>query len=137
MNLFALTIGAVSIVNPTLYATVRRSAGYTTGADGSQAPAYRTFNNVPVQVQALSNEELRQVDGLNLQGNKCAIYAGGDYAGLVRLVGLGGDLFTFDNRVWLVVTVLENWGALLAPDGWVKLALVQQMDTASASSVCS
>jgi hypothetical protein len=137
MNLFALTIGAASIVNPTLTATVRRSAGYTTGDDGSQVPAYRIFNNIPVQVQALSNEELRQVDGLNLQGNKCALYVSGDYAGLVRLIGLGGDLFTFDNRVWLVVTVLENWGALNAPDGWVKLALVQQMDAASTSPVCS
>jgi hypothetical protein len=137
MNLFALTVGAASIVNPTQYATVRRSAGYTTADDGSQQPAYRTFNSVPVQVQALSNDEVHQMDGLNIQGNKSAIYAGGDYAGVVRLSGAGGDLFTIGGSVWLVVTVLENWGALGSPDGWVKLALVQQMDSAGAATVCS
>jgi len=127
MNLFALSGNAIAVVNPRRTATVKRSAGYSVAEDGSQVPAYRIYYNVPVQVQALSNDELHQIEGMNIQGNKCAAYVAGDYVGIVRLYGAGGDIFTIDNQIWLVVTVLENWGPPGDVDGWVKLALTNQL----------
>jgi len=121
MSLQDIAFGAVAVINPPVLATIMQATGYTIDDDGSQVPSYATFNDVPVQMQALSNDEIHQVEGLNLQGNKQAVYlAGSDWSGLVRNAGKGGDLFVIGGDTWLVATVLENW-----PD-WVKLALVQQ-----------
>jgi len=128
MNLFGIAHSAVAVINPHRYATIKRSNGYTVDATGRQVPAYITVPNVLVQVQALSNDELHMLEGLNLQGNKCAVYLYGDFAGLVRKTGQGGDLFILDGATWLATIVLENWGAPDCPDGWVKLALTQQTD---------
>lgn len=120
MNLHAMVAPAIAVVNPTIYGQIKRSTGYTTAADGTRIPTYAVIDNVPMQVQALSNDELRQLEGLNLQGNKEAVYLYGQYAGLVRVNQQGGDLLLFSGNTWLAVTVLENW-----PD-WTKLAVVMQ-----------
>ena len=127
MNLVGLTNGIIGMVNPLSVATIRRSNGYTIADDGSQVPAYRVFTNVPVEVQALSNDDLHQLEGMNIQGNKCAVYLTGDYGGIVRAQGAGGDIFIIAGQTWLASIVLENWGEPGAPDGWVKLALTQQL----------
>lgn len=122
MNLRSMTALAVATINPLVLVTIEKSSGYGTLPDGQQVPQYTTFANVPAQIQALSNDELKQVDGLNLQGNKQAIYFNGQWAGIVRADHAGGDLITFpDGTKWLVVIVLENW------TDWTKLAVVQQL----------
>jgi len=80
--------------------------------------AMTTALTLLADIQALSTKDLRQIDGLNLQGTLRAIYLNGAVAGLVRPTQQGGDIITFpDGTVWLVNQVLEPW-SLTA--GWCK-----------------
>lgn len=119
MNLHQMVSGAIGSINPFIPAIMLQSTGYTTAADGSRTP---TFDEIPVsiQVQALSTDDLRQLDGLNIQGQKNGVYLSGNWNGVVRVGKQGGDLIQFGGQTWLAVTVLENW-----PD-WTKLAVVLQ-----------
>lgn len=149
MNLQAITAGAVGANNPNVAGVLLRSAGYTTGDDGSQVPAYAPPVLLSCQVQGLTNKDLKQMDGLNIQGVKRAIYMQGDVRGVSSVQGGGGDLITFaSSRIgefivgtsaingaaipapdlidttWLVVTVLETWGT-----GWCKVGVTLQGGT--------
>lgn len=76
---------------------------------------------VTAQIQALSFRDIAQMDGLNIEGTRRAIYFYGRIEGLVRPEGRGGDLVYFpDGTVWLVAIVLEQW-----PD-WCKVAATLQ-----------
>jgi hypothetical protein len=124
MNLHGLATGAIGIVNPFVPGTVQVSDGYATAADGEQVPAYQTFPDVSMQVQALTFKDLQQLDGLNLNGTQRAIYMNGRADGVVRSLMKGGDLVTLTNGpnagVWLVTLMLEQW-----PD-WAKAAVTLQ-----------
>jgi hypothetical protein len=120
MNLHQIVSGAIGVVNPHVIAQLYQSTGYTTADDGTQMPSYAAPVRASVQVQALSSDELKLVDGLNVQGNKQAIYLNGNWQGLVRPDHRGGDLIKLGDTTYLVITVLESW-----PD-WTKLAVVLQ-----------
>lgn len=94
----------------------------TSTADGRRVPTYEAITNVPAQVQPMSHDDLAQVEGLNLQGQKTSIYLNGKWAGLVRGTGSPGPLFVINGVTWAVATILEDW-----PD-WTKAALVRQLD---------
>lgn len=83
-----------------------------------------TVFNVRAQVQALSFKDLTQIDGLNLNGTKRAIYVNNRLDGIVRPDGKGGDLITIPSGVskgvWLIAMVLEQW-----PD-WCKVVATLQ-----------
>ena len=121
MTLHAVASAIVSAVNPMITGTVRVSTGSTTGGDGKQTPTYATINNVTMQVQALTSGDLRQLDGLNIQGVKHSVYLYGEIEGIARARGKGGDLLTFRGRDWLVVAVLESWNGR-----WSKVAITEQ-----------
>jgi hypothetical protein len=90
--------------------------GQTVGSE-----AMTSALTVPGQVQSMTFSDLHQVDSLNLQGIKRAIYLNGRIDGLVRKDNKGGDLITRPNgEIWLVVLVLEYW-----PD-WCKVAVTLQ-----------
>jgi len=130
MNLHGIASGYVSAVNPMVACSVEISIGSTQNADYSPAPAYAAPITIMGQVQSLTFSDLRQLDGLNLQGTKRAIYLLGDVEGLVRKDNKGGDLITMPNgNVWLVAMVLEAWlhdaGNPNEP-GWVKVAVTLQ-----------
>jgi hypothetical protein len=125
MNLHGMARRAISAVNPETPVSIQQSTGaYTVTADGTRVPQYTTIAS-SAQIQSLTADELRQVDGLNLQGVKRAAYINGDYAGVVRASAQGGDLFNIANGVhrgtWRVVLAIETW-----PD-WCKVALCQQV----------
>lgn len=121
MNLHGIVAGAISAVNPMVPVTVQASTGYVTGADGKRTPTYAAPVAANGQVQELTTRDLRQLDGLNVQGSMRAIYLDGFVSGAVRVTKQGGDLITFeDGSVWLTTNVLEQW-----PD-WVKVAVTLQ-----------
>lgn len=123
MNLHLIAGNTLAGINPWVSAAIRKSAGYTTAADGSRAPI-SSPEPVQVKVQALTSKELAQVDGLNIQGEKRAIYAQGNYGGMVRADGTGGEEITLpDGSKWLNICTLENW---FLTSGWVKMAVVRQ-----------
>ena len=129
MNLQSLAANIVQAVSPALAVQWSRSAGYTTNPDGSRVPAFSAPVTLQGQVQALTSDELHQISGLNVQGEKLAIYCNGAVRGASVPDGIGGDTFTLpDGSRWLVLTVLEDWGRI---DGWTKAAIVRQQVNAS------
>ncbi len=121
LNLHNIISGAIGAVNPFVLATWRQSTGYTTNADGTRTSA-TTDTVVYIQVQALNAGELRQLEGLNIQGIRKAIYMDNRGQGVVRVGKLGGDMFKFYGQTWLAVSILENWSQ------WTKIAVVEQLD---------
>ena len=125
MNLHNIVAPMIAKVNPWVTATMQSSNGYTTNPDGSRVPVYLASQTVKVQMQALQYNDLQQISGLNIQGERHAMYLNGRWDGVVRPDGKGGDLITLaDGSRWLVALVLENWSYSA---GWSKLCVTRQM----------
>lgn len=120
MNLRAIANSATQSINHNTPITVKVSSGYTIDpVTRRQVPAY-TVETGQANIQALDGKDLKQMDGLNIQGTIRAAYLYGNLAGVVRPDSKGGDLVEFNSQSWLVVKVLETW-----PD-WCKVAIVYQ-----------
>ena len=124
MDLFGIATAAIQVVNPNVPATLTPLVGYTTDSSGHRAPTPSTPQSVMVQVQPLTMRDLRQVEGLNLNGTLRAIYIRGVANATVRVSGLGGELVTLTDGpnagTWLVNQVLEQW------ETWVKCCVTLQ-----------
>lgn len=120
MDLRTISNGVSNAVNPNITVTVLASTGYTIGTGRKQIPSYADPVTGPAQVQALDNMELRQLDGLNIQGTIRGIYLRGALAGVIRPDSKGGDIVNIGSQVWLTVKVLESWPL------WSKCAIVYQ-----------
>lgn len=124
INVRAIANRRIQLVNENIPATLLKSTGYTTDAAGHRVP---TFSRVAVTIQnqAASNEDLKQTDGLNLQGTLRTVSIAGDLQGVIRAGNTGGDLLQFPdstgtNRQWLVTHVLETWPT------WCRVLVVMQ-----------
>ena len=122
MDLRGLANGVTSTVNPNVTVTVLRSTGYTIGAGRKQIPSYAAAVTGPGQIQALDANDIKQLDGLNIQGTIRAIYLRGVLAGVIRPDSTGGDIVQINDQTWLVVKVLEGWPT------WTKAAICLQGD---------
>ena len=120
MNLRGIASRATAGVNPFVSVTVRRSAGYIIGQGRRQVPAYDEPVTGQAKIQALEGKDLKQLDGLNIEGTCRAIYLHGNLAGVIRPKSQGGDIIEFNGEQWLVVKVLESWPS------WTKCAIVLQ-----------
>lgn len=127
MDLRGIANSVSASVNPNKTVTVLRSDGFTVGAGARQVPKYAAPVTGPAQIQALDANDIKQLDGLNIQGTTRAIYLRGVLAGVVRPDEKGGDLIQIKDPVsgavletWLVVKVLEGWPT------WTKAAIVRQ-----------
>lgn len=120
MNLHGIVAGAIGRVNPHISALYMPSSGFTTGADFKQVPSYDGPISITVQVQALTVEDLKKLDNLNIQGSTTSAYLYGLAQGVVRDDSKGGDLLVFNGFEWLVTAILEAW-----PD-WCKVSLARQ-----------
>jgi hypothetical protein len=126
MNLHNIVAPCIAVINPMLTASIQVSTGYTTGSDGLTTPAYAPAVNVQVQMQSLTYNDLYQLDGMDINGEKHAMYINGNWEGVVRPDGKGGDIITMPNGdVYLVAQILENWADT---DGWTKVAVTRQMN---------
>lgn len=128
MNLHAIVSPAIGVVNPPVFCALMISTGYTIQPDGTQSPTYATFNDVPVQVQALGYTDLIKMGGLNIEGTRRKGYFYGNIEGVDRQAIKGGDLVmmpslpTFPGpTTWLVAQVLEHF------EGWTSVALTLQL----------
>ena len=122
MDLRSLANVVSSTVNPNETVTVLRSDGYVIGAGAKQIPQYAAPVTGPAQVQALDGSDLKQIEGLNIQGVLRAIYLRGNLAGVIRPNQTGGDIVQRASgaETWLVVKVLETWPT------WTKAVIVLQ-----------
>ncbi len=123
MFLHDIVKGAIGMVNANMDATLYRSKGASVIHTFVKAE-YEDPVTIQVQIQSLSNNELKQVDFVNLQGERKAIYAGIQLYGIDRVRGVGGDIIEIMGRRWLVVQRLEGW----ENSNWCKVAVTAQMD---------
>lgn len=126
MNLRAIANQATQRINPNINILWKVSNGYTTSSDGSRVPVY-IERNVIGQVQAVSGEALKHIDGLNISGVMRSVYVYGDMQAVVRESQKGGDRLVFkqtpqskEASEWKVVHVIETW-----PD-WCQVIVVLQ-----------
>jgi hypothetical protein len=125
MNLHGIVRGAIRTINPDIVIPLLRSAGYTTGADGKQVPAFTVLSG-PAQVQATSGKDVERMNNLSIQGVMRTVYLYGKWSGIVRADKTGGDILNFPQmpgapaQSWKVVNVKEQW-----PD-WVCVIVVLQ-----------
>lgn len=125
MDLHGIVRGAITTVNPDTQMTWRRSQGYSNaaGSGGKVVLSYLPDQTVMGQAQALDADDLKQIDGLNLEGVKQAVYLYGNVQGLVRADSKTGDLLVFpqrgrsDAQSWRIIHVFETW-----PD-WCKVGV--------------
>lgn len=111
-----------SAINPNVAVMLRQSSGYTVDpVTRKQVPSYADTAGYG-NLQALDGDDLRQLDGLNIQGTLRALYLYGDAAGVIRPDQRGGDTVTINGKTWLVVKVLEHWDN----PTWAKVALNYQ-----------
>ena len=123
MDIFGMARSATAIINPPVLATISRSIGYTTATDGTRTPDYTTITGIKADVQPMTAQDLHQVDGLNMGGEKVTIFLSGELLGVLRTGQNGGDIVELPNgKKYLVVLVLEQWGSV-----WVKVAGVLQL----------
>lgn len=121
MDLYGLTTSAIGVVNPLDPLSIQVSTGSTIAGDGTPTPTYADPITLPGQVQPLTFKDLKQLEGLNIQGSLKAIYIDGHINGIVRSKGKGGDLITDPHgNVWLVTQVLEFW------HDWCRVAVTLQ-----------
>ena len=121
MNLHSIVSGVISSINPMTDVTIQVSAGYTIAPDGKQVPAYTTLTGIKGQKQALSYGDIQRINGLNIQGVTEKMYLTGNFEGVFRALGKGGDLISFNGRTYLVNIVFERW-----PD-WCCVGLTMQV----------
>ena len=122
MDLRSLANSVSSTINPNETVTILRSTGFSIGAGQRQIPSYALPVTGAAQIQALDGDDLKQLDGLNIQGVMRAIYLRGAMAGVIRPNNVGGDIVQRGNpsQNWLVVKVLETWPT------WTKAAICLQ-----------
>ena len=113
-NVRALVNPFTQVTNPNIAIAWEQSNGYTTDGAGKRTPQFTTVY-VQAQIQALSAQDLRHVDGLNISGVMRSVYIYGNVAGIVRTDQQGGDILQFAEipggtvKNWLVSTVVETW----------------------------
>jgi hypothetical protein len=134
INLHAAVRGAITAVNPDIFASWLESLAATAGTDYRPAPTYTRHDGVRIQVQALSGKELQHPAMLSVQGVMRGVYMFGTVQGVSKPQAKGGDLLQFPMVAggavlrWLVVAELEQWD----PAGsWSKVAVVLQDDPAT------
>lgn len=122
INVRAMANAATQTVNPNEMVTILRSTGSTVGRGGKQQPSYDAPVTGPAQIQALDSDDLKQLEGMNIQGVIRAIYLRGVMAGVIQPKQEGGDLVKRNNETetWLVTKVLETWPT------WTKAVIVLQ-----------
>lgn len=107
-------------------ATLKASAGDIENNDGSVTPQY-TVSTVEIEVQAMSSQDLQQIENISQQGDMRAVYVRGAVRALNRPLQVGGDILTFYGSDWLVTQQLEEWGA----GEWSKVLVTRQMPSTS------
>lgn len=122
MDLRSMANSSTSIINSNVLVTVYQSIGYSIESGAKQIPTYSNGITGYAQIQAMDSEELKQLDGLNIQGVVRQIYLRGLLAGVIRPNQVGGDLIRIKNQNWLVIKVMETW-----PD-WTRAVIVLQGD---------
>ena len=120
-NIRSIVRGAITSVNPDTAILLQLNQNWTRSPDGKRTPTLGAPVQMTGQLQALSYDDIRHADNMNVQGVRRALYIDGVVEALVRPDRKGGDIVTTpDGRVWLVALVVENW------EPWTKCIITLQ-----------
>ena len=108
MNIHGLAVGLVGLVNANRDIIHKKYNGLTQNDHFEQTPNY-TEVTIQAQIQALSSDQLKAVNHLNLQGELYSVITAAQLRGVSRVDQQGGDLLFFDGYNWLVVNVDETF----------------------------
>ena len=123
VNLRRVANLATSRINPNVSIGYRRYAGYAIGADGTPSPTYDPQTSVVAQVQSLGKKEVDHLSSLRISNCERMVYVNFQLQATDRVEQTGGDLLTFEGRVWQVEAILEGWTTA----GWSRAAVSKQM----------
>ena len=124
MNLNSIVASLIGSVNPRETVTVYRSLGNAISPDGMRSPSYSAGIVVIAQIQAQPTNDLQHMNGILITGERVVMYMPGQFNGVSRDEGLGGDIVVrADGTRWLITVVTENWGD---QDGWCQCLCVRQ-----------
>lgn len=124
MNLREIANSAIQVINPDQTITWKRSTGWQI-VNYQQVPTYEEIECLG-NVQALSDEQLRHANDMNLSGVMRSVYLSQNAMGVSFRQIRGGDILTFrefedvEPTKWKVVHSAENW------DNWCHVICVQQ-----------
>lgn len=127
VNLRGVANSVTRAINPNTVCERWRSAGSTTTESFKREPVW-TKSPCMVQVQAMDDKDLAQLDNLNISGTHRKIYTNTQVAAIIRPAEKGGDLLVFpagvlpEGTTWLVVHLLERW------PNWCAFAITLQND---------
>jgi len=121
LNMHALVRSAIQRVNPDTSGTVYVSTGAQT-VRGIKTPTFAVLPAERLQVQAFTHDSLYHLNGLNYAGGMFNLYAYGNFSGVSRPDGKGGDLVNLNGEWWAVQHVLEWW------PGWCSFSITRQLD---------
>ncbi|MFZ4835764.1 hypothetical protein [Rouxiella sp. Mn2063] len=121
MNLRKIANSATRKVNPNITVELLKYDGQTMGQGRKPIPSYTTHTGISIQLQPLSGDDLKHIDGLNIQGLIKSIHVNGSYFSVQREKEQGGDIFIIGDEQWLVVKPVELW-----PD-WCRLIVNLQV----------
>lgn len=127
VNLRAIANRATSRINPNVSIGLRRYAGYAVNPDGTTTPSYAPSISVIAQVQSLGKKEIDHLSSLRISNCERMVYVNFQLQATDRVEQTGGDLLTFEGRVWQVEAILEGWTTA----GWCRAAVSKQMDVAA------
>ena len=116
INLHALVNGAINALHPDVAATLYRSTGQVTTADGSVKSVYAPGVAIAAKVQTESPTALAHTDRVGMEDVTRKFYLRSEpglaerVAGIVRPLARGGDMLQLpDGTWWLVVGVIEDF----------------------------
>lgn len=124
MNLREIANSAIQVINPDQTITWKRSTGWQI-VNYQQVPTYEEIECLG-NVQALSDEQLRHANDMNLSGVMRSVYLSQNAMGVSFRQIRGGDILTFrefedvEPTKWKVVHSAETW------DSWCHVICVQQ-----------
>lgn len=124
MNLREIANSAIQVINPDQTITWKRSTGWQI-VNYQQVPTYEEIECLG-NVQALSDEQLRHANDMNLSGVMRSVYLSKNAMGVSFRQIRGGDILTFrefedvEPTEWKVVNSAETW------DNWCHVICVQQ-----------
>lgn len=123
LNLHDVAVECINELNSNVAAQWYVSIGNAENTDGTVTPAYAAPVAISVQMQALTQRDLRHTDALNLQGILANLWFDGASYGVVRPTQKGGDKFVINGQTWLVLPVPELWQG----PGWTHVIVQLQV----------
>lgn len=136
VNLRAIANSVTQAINPNVYAQLWANSSISTSASFKQTPNY-TKSTLKIQLQAMDDEDLKQMDNLNIQGVHRKVYCNPQVLATIRVAQKGGDLLVFsagmqgvppEGTTWMCTHVLERW------PNWCTFAITLQNDNLSPTS---